>query len=430
LSRLGATDRRILRLAVPALGSLAVEPIYVLVDTAIVGRLGTDQLAGLAVAATVLTFIVAGSNFLTYGTTERISRRLGSGDRIDAANVGVQAMWLSLLVGVPIAPLLIVGARRLTSLLGASGAVLDHADTYLSVSAVGIPFILITLAAQGVLRGASDYTTALWILLAANVANVILEVVFVYGLDLGVAGSAWATVICQVCAATGFVWIIRSRLRHASVLRPSRSGIAPLMSAGRHLLLRVGSMMVVFGGSTAVAARIDDPTLAAHQIVISLFMFLALSLDALAMPAQTLVAQELGREDTETAAQVARRAVRLSIIAGAILCVLLAILAPIAPELFTNDDLVADRATGGLWWLAIMLIPGAIAFAYDGILIGSGDYRFLGRASFGYLLAVIPIAIATLLTPQLGIAGIWGGLTLWMIIRATVNHRRAVSILT
>lgn len=424
-----AVDRRILSLALPALGSLAVEPVYVLVDTAIVGRIGTDELAGLAVAATVLSFVVAGSNFLTYGTTERVARRLGAGDRESAANVGVQAMWLALLVGIPAAPLLIALARPISSLFGATGAVLDHAVTYLSISAVGVPFVLITLAAQGVLRGASDYITPLWILLASNVANIVIEVVLVFGLDLGVAGSAWSTVVSQIAAAVAFVWILRDRFLRATIRRPNRAGLAPLVSAGRYLLLRVGSMLVVFGGATAVAARIDDTTLAAHQIVMSLFLFLALTLDALAVPAQTLVAEELGRDAMSTAYHVARRAVRLSIIAGIGLGVVIAVLAPFIPSVFTGDEAVASRATAGLLWLAVMMLPGAVAFAYDGILIGAGDYRFLGRAAFGYLLAVTPIAIVTLLTPELGIGGIWAGLTLWMIIRAVVNDRRTRIVL-
>jgi putative MATE family efflux protein len=418
-------DRRILALALPALGSLAVEPIYVLVDTAIVGRLGTEQLAGLAVAATVLSFVFAGSNFLTYGTTERVARRLGAGEPADAANVGVQAMWLSLVFGLPAAPILYFGARSICSWFGATGAVLDHAETYLSISAISVPFFLVTLAAQGVLRGASDYITPLWILLGANVANLVIELVLVFVFDMGIAGSALSTVISQIGAALLFLRILWPRLRAASVRRPDRAGMAPLMSAGRHLLLRVGSMLVVFGGSTAVAARIDEVTLAAHQIVLSLFFFLALTLDALAIPAQTIVAEELGRDDRVAAGHVARRSVTLSIITGLLLGAIMAMLAPILPHLFTGDDAVVSRATGGLWWLAVMLVPGAIAFAYDGILIGAGDYRFLGRAALGYLLAVTPIAVVTLLTPGLGIAGIWGGLLLWMIIRAAINHRRS-----
>jgi len=188
-------------------------------------------------------------------------------------------------------------------------------------------------------------------------------------------------------------------------------------------------MIAVFGGATAVAARIDEPTLAAHQIGTSLFILTALMLDALAVPAQTIVAEDLGRNDRVSASDVARRAVRLSIGAGVILAVVLATLAPVIPYVFTGDDEVIARATGAIWWLALMMLPGAVAFAHDGILIGAGDYRFLGRAALGYLVAVVPIAVLTLSYPQLGIAGIWGGLTLWMMIRAFVNDRRTRHLL-
>ncbi len=424
-----AVDRRIISLALPALGSLAVEPLYVLVDTAIVGRLGTQQLAGLAVAATVLSFVFIGSNFLTYGTTERVARNLGAGDPVAAANAGVQAMWVSAIVGVPIAVVLFVAARPLSSVFGASDEVLDHATTFLSISAVGVPFVLITLASQGVLRGKSDYVTPLWILVGSNVANLLIELVLVFAFDLSVAGSAWSTVIAQIGAACAFAWRVRRPLRPASITRPDREGMTPLMTAGTHLLLRVGSMLAVFAGATMVAARIDEPTLAAHQIVMSMFLFLVLVLDALAVPAQTIVAEELGRDDRPTAAEVAARATRLSFYTGVGLCVLLAVLAPVLPHLFTDDDAVVSRAVAGMWWLAVVLIPGAVAFAYDGVLIGAADYRFLGRAALFYLIAVLPIGAVTLLYPELGIAGIWCGLLIWMTLRATVNHIRTQRVL-
>ncbi len=429
LSDARRTDRRILRLAFPALGSLAVEPVYVLVDTAIVGQLGTEELAGLAIAATVLSFVFAGANFLTYGTTERVARRLGAGDRPAAANVGVQAMWLSLCFGVPAAPLLAVASGPLCRAFGATGEVLEHAETYLSVSAIGVPFFLVTLAAQGVFRGAADYSTPLWVLLASNVANLVIELVLVFGLDMGVAGSALSTVIAQVGAAVAFIVLLRPRLAPATVWRPSREGMRPLMSAGGHLLLRVGSMLGVMGGATAVAARVDEPTLAAHQVVNSLFFFLALTLDALAVPAQTLVAEELGRDERPIARLVAKRSVRLSIFPGLLLAAIVAALAPVVPNIFSDDPAVVDRATSGMWWLAGALVPGAIAFAHDGILIGAGDYRFLGRAAFGYLLAVTPFAVVTLLNPEFGIAGIWTGLLTWMVLRAVVNDRRTRHVL-
>jgi putative MATE family efflux protein len=424
-----ATDRRLLSLAIPALGALAVEPLYVLVDTAIVGRIGRDQLAGLALAATVLSFVVVGSNFLAYGTTERVARRIGAGDRAGAADVGVQALWLSMLVGVPAAAVLAAAARPICRLLGGSGDVLRHAGDYLQISAVGIPFVLVTLAAQGVLRGVSAYRIPLVILLLSNLVNTVLEVVFVFGLDLGIPGSAWSTVIAQVGAAIAFVVVIRAHLLPAATRRPVHAGMVPLASAGRHLLLRVGAMLAVFGGSTAIAARIDVPTLAAHQIVVSFFMFVALSLDALAVPAQTLVAEDLGRGDVAAARLLAYRAVRLSLIAATFVAVAVAVSAPWLPHVFTGDASVASRATAALWWLAAMMFPAAIAFAHDGVLIGAGDYRFLGRAAVGYLVAVAPLGALVLVFEDLGITGIWAAFTFWMVLRAVVNHRRTNRVL-
>ncbi len=427
-TRLTATDRRIVRLAIPALGTLAAEPLYRIVDTAVVGRLGTDQLAGLAIAVTLLALVVAGSNFLTYGTTQRVANRLGAGRRDEAADVGVQAMWLAGFVSLVAVPALVFGARPLATALGADGEVLDFAVEYLQIAAVGVPFVLIALAAQGVQRGASDYRTPLVILVASNVANLLIELVLVFGFDLGIAGAAWSTTIAQAGAGIAFLVVVRRRLEPARHRRPNWVDMAPLLSAGRHLLLRVGSMLAVFTGATAIAARVDDATLAAHQIAMTMFLFLALVLDALAVPAQTLVAEELGH-DGSGAADVARRVVRLSLVAAAMIALVIAITAPLLPHAFSNDPAVTSRATSALAFLALLVLPGAVAFADDGVLIGAGDYRFLGMAAFGYLLAVVPIAAAVLATPSLGIAGIWAGLVLWMALRAVVNTLRVQRLL-
>ena len=289
------TDRRIVGLALPALGSLAVEPLYVLVDTAIVGRLGTAQLGGLALAATVLSLVVAGCNFLTYGTTERVARRLGAGRattpptsacrRCGCRRSSASCSRRSSSLAAP-------AARPRCSAATATSS--TSPSTYLRIAALGLPFVVFTLGAQGVQRGAADYRTPLVILLVANAVNAVLEVLFVFGFDWGVRGSAWSTVIVQVGAGLAFVVRRPPPPAPRPARRPSRAGMAPLLTAGRHLLLRVGSMLAVTSAATAIAARTDAPTLAAHQIGASLFLFLALGLDALAIPAQTLVAEELG----------------------------------------------------------------------------------------------------------------------------------------
>ena len=424
-----SVDRRILHLAVPAFGALAAEPLYRLVDTAIVGNIGTDELGGLAIAASVLSLVIAGSNFLAYGTTERVARRLGAGEPIAAAHVGVQALWLAVIIGLSAVPLLVGAAQPVSEVLGAEGAVLDVSITYLRISALGVPFVLVGLAAQGVQRGASDYRSPLIVLIAANVVNVVVEVVLVFGFDLGVRGAAWSTVVAQTLAGVALAIRARPYVSMAASWRPVWSEMMPLLSAGRHLLLRVGSMLAVFTGATAIAARIDTATLAAHQIAVTVFLFMALSLDALAVPAQTLVAEELGRPGpANDAAEVTRRSARLSLIVGLALGGLLALTAPFVARIFSDQDDVISRATVALVLLGVILIPGAIAFAYDGALIGAGDYRFLGRAAFGYLLAIVPAAVTVLVVPSVGIVGIWVALAGWMVLRAAVNHRRAVGM--
>ena len=427
--RLGPTDRRIIALGVPALGTLAVEPLYRLVDTAIVGRIGTDELGGVAIAVTVLTLVVAGSNFLTYGTTERVAHRIGAGRPDDAAAVGVQAMWLAVIVGAIAAPLLYAFAPALTRLLGADGAVHDAAVEYLRIASLGIPFVLIALGAQGVQRGASDYRTPLVILLASNVVNLVLALTFVYALDMGLAGTAWSTVVAQAAAGVAFVLVIRRRLA------PAR---APAAELGRHAAAAQRRSL------PAVAGRFDPrrvhgcdrtggPRRPAHRSP----RIRSRRRCSASSPSPSTRWPSPRRPSwprnsaatTATAADLSARVVRLSLMAAAALALVLALLSSVLPHAFTDDPAVIERATSALRYLALMLLPGAVAFGLDGVLIGAADYRFLGRAAFGYLLAVLPIAAVVIAFPSLGLAGIWIGLLVWMILRAVVNTRRAAQIL-
>jgi putative MATE family efflux protein len=417
-------DRRIVALAVPALGTLAVEPLYVLVDTAIVGHLGTTPLAGLALAASVLLLVTAGCNFLAYATTQRFAHHRGGGRPADAARVGVQALWLSVVIGVPLAAALAASAWLLAWLLGGRGDVLDAATTYLRISAVGIPFILVALAGQGVLRGVQDLGTAFRIVLIANLANVGLELLAVYGLDLGIAGSAWSTVVVQIGAAVAFFAVLRPHLAAAASRRIDREEMTPFLTAGGHLALRVATVLIVVTGSTFVAAHVDDTTLAAHQIAATLFSLVALALDAYAIPAQTLVANALGAGEPREAVEIGQRVLRLSTLSATALGLLLAALSWPLTHVFTSDPAVASRATVALLFLALVLPPGGVAWALDGVLMGAGDYRFLGRASALSALAFLPLALLTLAVPTLGIAGVWLAMVMWMVARAALNERR------
>lgn len=414
-------DRRILQLALPALGTLAVEPLYVLADTAIVGRIGRDELGGLGIAATVLLTFSVIVGFMEYGVTPDVAHAHGQGDAHGARVAATDASWLALALGVPAAIVIGTLARPIARLLGGSGAVLDAAATYLSISAVGLPFVMVAYVGHGVMRGVNDLRRPLVIVFVANLVNLALEIVFVWWLDLGIAGSAWSTVVVQVLAAGAFSRVLRP---HLTRIRPAWVRIKPLLVTGLHLGLRGIAMLAVWITITSVAARVDTPTLAGNLIASQLFMFLALALDALAIPAQSLVAGAMGRGDVDEAVAIGWASTRLSLWCAAALAVALAVTCPFLPHVFTGDDSVASRATAALAFLAVMQFPGAIAFALDGALIGAEDERYLARAAVVNLLSFAPLMIATLVWPRIGIVGLWGAQLAWMVMRAIVNARR------
>lgn len=417
--RLDELNRRIVSLAVPALGSLAIEPLYVLVDTAIVGRLGTVPLAGLAIASTVLTTLIWISNALSFGTTTRVALLTGKGDEAGAASVTGQGLWLCVVFGVPVAGAVALLARPVAGALGGKGDVLEAAVTYLRISAIGIPFVLVALLGHGWFRGLSDTRTPLRVVLVANVLNICLELLFVYGFDWGVAGSAWGTVVAQVLAAAWFLSMGIARLRP-----PVWDEMRRLLVIGRDLVIRTSALVGVLVLSTSVAARVSAATVAGHQIALTLFTFLALLVDALAITAQAMIGTRLGAADADGAVVVSRRLLRIGAGTGLVIGALVAASAPFLPHVFTADDAMADRATIALLFLGALQVPAGIAFVLDGVLMGASDFRFLKWTTLAGAFAFVPFAAAVLRRPDLGIAVIWVGLLVWMTARAVVCAAR------
>jgi putative MATE family efflux protein len=402
-----------------------VEPLYVLVDTAIVGHLGTVPLGGLALATTVLTTLLWVCNFLSFGTTTRVAFLTGRGDQRAAAVAATQAFWLCGLLGVPIAVLVALAGRPLAAALGGEGAILDAAATYLAISAVAMPAVLVALAGQGHLRGLSDTRAPLRIVLVANGLNVVLEVILVYGFDLGVAGSAWGTVVAQLLAAAWFLRLCGRRITATgSTLRPVRDEMVRLISVARHVFVRTAALLATLTLATAVAARVGATTLAGHQIANQVFVFLALVVDALAIAAQAIVGTELGADGGAAAEEVSRRLIRLGLLVGAVIGAVLIATAPLLPHVFTGDDDVVRHAAIALVVLGVMQLPGSVTFVLDGVLMGGSDFSYVKWVTLAGFIAFLPFAAAVLAWHRLGIATLWAGLLVWMTVRAVLNWRR------
>jgi len=418
-------DREILRLAIPAFGALVAEPLFVLADSAIVGHLGTAQLAGLGVAGAALTTLIYLCVFLAYGTTAAVARRLGAGDLPGAIRQGVDGMWLALGLGLLLFSAGALLAPSLVDLLGAEGAVAAHAETYLRIGLAGVPAMLVILAATGVLRGLQDTRTPLVVSIVAAVVNVVLNIALVYGAGLGIAGSALGTVLAQNGAALAYVLVVGGGARRrAPTQRPHGPGVRAAAAANVPLFVRTVTLRVALVVATAVAARLGAVEVAAHQVAFAIWSLLALALDAVAIAGQAIVGRYLGAADVAGTRTATRRMVEWSVGVGVLLGVLVAAAHPVYVPLFSPDPAVRDLLAAVLLVVAVQQPLAGAVFALDGVLIGAGDGRYLAWAGLWTMLAFLPLAWLVLATDA-GLLGLWGAISVFMLARLALLAPRA-----
>jgi putative MATE family efflux protein len=413
----------VIALALPALGALAAEPLYVLGDTAIVGHLGRTPLAGLAIAGTLLSEIVGLCLFLEYGTTAKAARLYGAGDHGEALDVGVQATWLALALGTLCALVLELAAGPALRLIAGAddSASLQEALAWFRIAAVGAPFMLVIAAAQGWLRAFQDTRTGFAVLVASNLASVALSLTLIRGFGLGIEGSAIANVVSQVAAAAVFVALL---VRRAPALAPSWPRMLPQLRAARDLGLRSLAFTAAFLLAAAVAARMGDAQVAAHTIGFQLWIFVALVLDSVAIAAQALIGRLLGAGAVDAAAVLARRLLVAGLVFGVAAGGLFAAGHTILPALFTSDADVRHQASV-LWpWLVGMMPVAGALFALDGVFFGAGDLAFMRRVT---LIAVLCACLPMLILAQvldLGLGGVWAGIAAFVGVRMLLGGLR------
>jgi putative MATE family efflux protein len=389
-----ALDRDIARLAIPALGALIAEPLFLLTDTALVGHLGATPLAGLGLASAVLQTIVGLLVFLAYATTPAVARRLGAGDTPGAIRAGLDGMWLALGLG---AALVVVGiplAGPVIALFNADAAVTTAATTYLSISLLGIPAMLLVLAATGLLRGLQDTRTPLVVATVGFAANAALNAVFIYGFGWGIAGSAAGTGVAQWGMAAVYIVIaVRSARRAEVSLRPGLAGVGGVAASGGWLLVRTASLRVALLATTVVATGFGTTALATIQVAMTLFFTLAFVLDALAIAGQALVGHASGASDLARVRAITRRLEQLGVAGGVLLGLAVAALAPVVGGVFTTDDGIRSALVPVLLVTAVGIPIGGFVFVLDGVLIGAGDARYLALTGLVNLAVYLPLLL-------------------------------------
>ncbi|WP_122261895.1 MATE family efflux transporter [Ornithinimicrobium cerasi] len=412
----------VLRLAVPAFLALIAEPLFLLADSAIVGYLGTSSLAGLGVASAVLLTAVNVFVFLAYGTTAVVARRLGAGDQRGAVSAGIDGLWLSLLLGAVAAVAVAVWARPLVEIFGASPDASAEAVTYLRVSTLGIPPMLLVLAATGVLRGLQDTRTPLVAAVAGFSANAALSLFLVHGVGWGIAGAAWGTVMAQTGMAIGLGWVVvRGAGRLDASLRFHAAGVLRSALDGVPLLVRTLALRAVLLLTTWAAAGLGEPELAAHQVAMTVWTSLAFALDALAIAAQALTGRSLGAGDVAGTRAVTWLMVRWGVWFGVVLTGLVVALHRVVPLGFSADPEVRAALAAALLVVAVSQPVAAVAFVLDGVLIGAGDARWLAVAQTVFLLAYLPMVLGVRASGVVGVPGLvwlWVAFTGFMTVRA------------
>ena len=420
------TSRDILKLAVPALGALVAEPLFLAVDAAMVGRLGLEPLAGLGIASVVLQTIVGLMVFLAYSTTPAVARRVGAGDIGGAVASGINGMWLAVTLGIVLAVTGYLTTPALVEMFGPDAEVAAQAESYLGISMWGLPAMLIVFAGTGLLRGLQNTVTPLWVADIGFAANALLNWVFIFVLGWGIAGSATGTVVAQWGMAVAFIIIVSLlAAKHQAVTTPKMSGITSTAKLGSWLFLRTLALRIALLLTVAVATKLGTAELAGWQIVFTLSSLAAFALDSIAIAAQALIGKNLGEHNPQGVHQVLRRARGFGVVSGAAIGLVFVLLSPVAGWLFTGDAAVTALILPAVLIMALLQPLAGLAYVLDGVLMGASDARYLAILGGINLAVYLPVLLILWFWAP---AGSWGLFALALAFFGVFMTARAVGL--
>lgn len=382
-------DKDIFRFSVPTLGALVAEPVMLMCDTAMVGRLGITALAGVGVSSTVLNTCVGLFIFLAYAASPHIAQHVARNNITSALNSGVNGLWLSLGIGSLVMMLGYSTSSYVVHWFTKDPATAAVALSYLDISFLGLIPILVSTAATGILRGLSDTVTPLKVMGIGCGCNVALNYLLIYPCGFGVVGSALGTVIAQWGMAIFFVWKILQHCRgHQVALRPGKEGLSVFGTQGgwlflRSLVMRIGLLIIM-----RIAASTGTIGLASVHIQMTLLSLYSLTMDSLAIAAQLLMGKARGTYSnpnsypiTGPMKRIISRLTLWSFILGIVCSLILSLISPFIGKLFSNNSTVISYT---LWLTLLSALTAPLAayvFTTDGIAMGLQDNKYLSLAS-------------------------------------------------
>lgn len=424
------SNRAILRLAIPALGTLAVDPLLTLVDTAFVARVGVQELAALGVDTAILGFVFFGFNFLAYATTPLVAQALGRGAPAEARRWVGDALVLAVILGFITTVVIEILAPWFVSLMGAGPAVADPAVAYLRIRGLATPAVLLVTAGHGAFRGYQDTKTPLYVALGVNLVNLLLDPLLIFGAGWGIEGAAIATLVAQYAGA---IWFLRLIAARSMADRPAalRQAIPTILALGRNgILVSIRTGLLLFGltFAAATATRLGAGEIAAHQVVMQVWLLAAMVADAFAIAGQAMVGETVGTRDRAGVGRLSQRLLLWGLLTGMLLLVAFMVGVPLLGHLVDDREVGALAISAGevAGWMMPVAAP---LFVADGI--------FFGLLAFGKIIASTGLGAVTLVllltVTSLGASldGIWWAIAAMLVARGLVllfTYRRAVGI--
>lgn len=411
-------DRAIAALAIPALGTLAIDPLVSIVDTMWVGRLGTVELAALAVASAVFAAVFAVFNFIHVTITPMVAGEVGRGSPERAGGITKGALVISVVIGAVLALVLGFLSESIVDAFGATGGVLEQSAAYLRIRVLSMPAMLLAMVAVGVYRGHQDTRTPLYVALVMNLVNLVLDPILIFGAGLGVVGAAWATVAAQTIAAAGFLILLFGRDRakfgldgHSNGLRGL--GLGRILGEGWPMMLRSIALLFALTATTYAATQLGTAEVAAHQIALQTWLFMSFVLDSLAVAAMAMIGSDMGAEDRIAAREVGNRLLALGFMGGMILALGLALVRPLLAPFFSAEPLVEELLASVVWFVIVLQPLTALVYVWDGIAIGTSAFRFMAAS----MVVSAVLAVAALVVFGGSLLGVWASLTVLVLSR-------------
>ena len=404
-------DQRIAALAIPALGTLAIDPLVSLVDTAFVTRLGEDELAALGVASGVFGLAFFVFNFLAYGVTPLVAEADARGDRTAVGAVVGQGLTLAVGLGVAGWAVLAGFAEPIVAAMGAVDDLQAQSAMYLRARAWAMPAVLLVTVGNGAYRGLEDTRTPLRFAALLNLTNLVLDPLLIFGLGWGLVGAGIASAVAQWMGAGLFLGGLLGwhRARFCVPPRvPSLGELLPLLSVGSVLSIRTFALVGTLTVATAIATRVGKAAVGAHQVAWQVWGFAALVVDALAVAGQTLVARHLN-DEPDVARAIADRLLTLGVLVGCGLGVGLWALRPTLPWLLSSTPGAAAQLLT-IWWVVVAMQPlNALIFVWDGVYLGARRFTYLAASMLGAGVLGCGV-LAGVLPGGWGLPGVWASL--------------------